>query len=197
MGKKDEILNLVNKNGGYITTGELKQYNINNYFLSSLVKENKLVRISRGYYTKVDGFADPFYILLTKCRKAIYSDATALYFYDLSDRVPLVYDVTVPYGYGNCYKNIDNVSLHFVKPENLELGMTEIDSPFGMKIRVYDKERTICDIIKNKNKMDMEIFTKALQKYSRSKERDLNKLMRYAKKLNIDKKVREYMEVLL
>lgn len=197
MDRKKEILEILEKNGGYITAKEVKQKNINNYYLSALVNEKKLIRISRGYYTTPNGFVDNFYILMTKCKKAIFSDATALYFYDLSDRNPLIYDITVPYGYGNCYKNVKNVTLHFVKMENLNLGATEIESPFGMKIRVYDIERTICDIIKNKNKMDIEIFTKALQRYSRSKNKDLNKLMRYAKKLKVDKKVREYMEVLL
>lgn len=197
MGKKEEIMTIVKENGGYIKASELKKYHINNNYLSILVKEKQLVRISRGYYIAPNGFADNFYVILSKCKKAIFSDATALFFHDLSDRTPLVYDIAVPYGYGNCYKNMKNVCLHYIKNENVNLGMIEIDSPFGMKIRVYDVERTICDIIKNKNKMDIEVFATALQKYSKQKNKDLNKLMRYAKKRNIDKKVREYMEVLL
>ncbi len=197
MTKSEELLKIVNENNGYITTKELKKYKINNYFLNRLVKEKKLIRVARGYYTLPNGFIDNFYLILSKCKKAVFSDATALYFFDLSDRVPLIYDIAVPYGYGNCYKNIHNVCLHFIKPEYIDLGVVEIDSPFGIKIKTYDIERTICDIIKNKSKMDIEIFSKALKRYSKLKNKDLNKLMRYAKKLNIDKKVREYMEVLL
>ena len=197
MGKKEKILNVVNRNGGYITTKELTKYNINRRFLTSLVKEEKLIRASRGYYILPNVFSDDFYIILSKCKKAIFSDATALYLHNLSDRIPLVYDITLPYGYGNCYKDMSNVSLHYVKNELIDLGMIEIESPFGMKIKTYDIERTICDIIKNKNKMDIEVFSKALKEYSRLKNKDLLKLMKYAKKLNVEKKVREYMEVLL
>ena len=197
MRKKEELLKIVTENGGSITTKELSKYNINNYFLTSLVKEEKLIRVSRGYYTLPNTFSDDFYIILSKCKKAVFSDATALYLHNLSDRIPLVYDITLPYGYGNCYKDMSNVSLHYVKKELIDLGMIEIESPFGMKIKTYDIERTICDIIKNKNKMDIEVFTKALKEYSRLKNKDFNKLMRYAKKLNVEKKVREYMEVLL
>ena len=197
MRKKEELLKIVTENGGSITTKELSKYNINNYFLTSLVKEEKLIRVSRGYYTLPNTFSDDFYIILSKCKKAVFSDATALYFHNLSDRTPLIYDITLPYGYGNCYKGMPNVCLHYVKKENIDLGMIEIESPFGMKIKTYDIERTICDIIKNKNKIDIEIFVKALKEYSRLKNKDLNKLMRYAKKLNVEKKVREYMEVLL
>ena len=66
-----------------------------------------------------------------------------------------------------------------------------------MNIKVYDIERTICDIIKNKSKIDIEIFTKALKDYAKMTNKDLFKLMKYAKKLGVDKKVREYMEILL
>ena len=58
-------------------------------------------------------------------------------------------------------------------------------------------ERTICEIIKNRKKMDHKIFSKALQRYSMLRDKDLNKLMKYAKILKVDKKVREYMEILL
>ena len=197
MRKKEELLKIVTEKGGFITTKELSKYNINNYFLSALVKEEKLIRASRGYYILPNVFSDDFYIILSKCKKAVFSDATALYLHNLSDRIPLVYDITLPYGYGNCYKDMPNVCLHYVKNANIDLGMIEIESSFGMKIKTYDMERTICDIIKNKNKMDIEIFVKALKEYSRLKNKDLNKLMRYAKKLNVEKKVREYMEVLL
>lgn len=197
MTKAEKIIEIAKLNNGYITTMNLKDANINSAELSKLVKKNRLIKISRGYYSLPNGFADNFYIILSKCKKAIFSDATALYLHDLCDRIPIVYDVAIPYGYGNCYKGMKNICLHYIKEANINLGITEIESPFGMKIRTYDIERTICDIIKNKNKMDIEVFVVALKRYSKMKNKDLNKLMRYAKKLNVDKKVREYMEVLL
>ena len=197
MIKMERIIEMAKSNNGYVTTKEVKEAKINSAELTRLVRQNKLVRISRGYYSLTNCFADNFYIILSKCKKAIFSDATALYFHDLSDRVPLVYDVALPYGYGNCYKNMKNICLHYIKNENIDMGMIEVESPFGMIIKIYDMERTICDIIKNKNHMDIEIFTRALQRYSRLKNKNLHRLMKYAKQLKVDKKVREYMEVLL
>jgi len=197
MNQISKIIEIIKSNDGYITTKELAHNNINRYYLSVLTKQKKIVRISRGYYTLENGFSDNFYIILSKSKKAIFSDATALYLHGLSDRNPLVYDVAVPYSSGNSYKNEKNVNLHYIKKELLDLGLMEMTSPFGMKVRVYNIERTICDIIKNKNKMDFEIFVSALQKYSKLKNKDLNKLMRYAKQLKVDKKTREYMEVLI
>jgi predicted transcriptional regulator of viral defense system len=192
-----KLIELIKSNGGYITAREIQARSINRYFLMLLLKEKKIVRISRGYYLLNNGFADNFYIVLSKSKKSVFSNSTALYFHDLSDKNPSIYDITIPYGYGNSYKNEKKVDLHYVKKELLELGLIQIKSPFGTIIRVYDIERTICDIIKNKNKMDSEIFAKTLQKYSKLKSKDLNKLMRYAKKLKVEKKVREYMEILI
>ncbi len=196
MTKKEQLLNLVQEKG-YITSKELKKNQINYYYVSTLVKEKKIYRVSSGYYILPNGYVDNFYVVLSKCKKAVFSHATALYLHNLSDRTPLIYDVTVPYGYGNCYKNKENVDLHYSKMEYINLGVIELESPFGMKLKVYDIERTICDIIKNKNKIDIEIFTKALQEYAKMNSKDLHKLMKYAKKLGVDKKVREYMEILL
>ena len=196
MKKEEKILNIA-KEKGYIFTKDIRSIGINTSYLSKLIKENKLTRVSRGYYLLPNSFPDNFYIILSKCKKAVFSHATALYLHNFSERCPLLYDITVPHGYGNCYKKTNNVELHYQKPENISVGLIEIKSPFGMNIKVYDIERTICDIIKDKNKMDIEIFIQALKMYAESSHKDLNKLMRYAKKLKIEQKLRNYMEVLL
>lgn len=197
MTKSEKILQIANNNNGYITAKEVRIAKINSTELTRLVKENKLERISRGFYCTTDSFHDEYYKIQLKSKNCIYSHETALYFYDLSDRTPLQLDLTVPSGYNGSLRLIDKVNLHYIKKEYLELGLTTITTPFGTNIRIYDLERTICDIIKNYKKMDREIFTKALQRYSKSKNKDLNKLMRYAKKLNVDKKVREHMELII
>lgn len=193
----EKILKIVDKNGGYITTKELVNNNINKKFLTNLVKNEKLIRLSRGYYGLPTYIQDDYYILLSKSQNAVFSLSTALYLHGLSERIPLVYNITLPYGYSGALQKEKNVLLNFVKKELLNLGVVEVESPFGMKIKVYDIERTICDIIKHKNKMDAEIFSKALKFYAKRKDKNINKLMRYAKKMNIEKKVAEYMEVVL
>lgn len=193
----DKILKIIEKNNGYVTTSEVVKNGINKIFLTNMVRNGKLVRISRGYYGLPNYIEDDYYKLASKSKNARYSMATALYLHNLSDRTPLIYNITLPFGYNGALQKEKNVVLNFVNRKILDLGMMEMTSPFGMKIKVYDIERTICDIIKNKNKMDAEIFSKALKEYAKSKNKNLNKLMKYAKAMNIEKKVSEYMEVLL
>lgn len=197
MDNYEKILKIMKNNGGYITTKELDSNNIDRYFLTKLMDRKQINRISRGYYGLVNYSTDEYYKIISMSEKAIFSMNTALYLHNLSDRAPLVFDVTVPYYYGGSLRKNKNVNLHFVKDSVLNLGKIEIISPFGMKIKVYDKERTICDIVKNRNNMDMEIFSKALKNYVKSSNKNLRKLMKYAKELKIEKKMKEYMEMIL
>ena len=197
MTNAEKIIKIANYNNGYVTTKQVKDANINTVELTRLVEQNKLERITRGYYAITNSFCDDYYKYQLKSKNCIFSHSTALYFYDLSDRTPLYFDMTVPVGYSGSLSKDKNVVLHYVKKEYLNLGLTMIKSPFGMNIKVYDLERTICDIVRYREYMDREIFTKAIKQYSKLKEKDLNKLMKYAKKFKIEKKIIEYMEVLL
>ena len=193
----DKILKIVKENNGYITTSEVVNNGIARRFLTNMVKDGILVRISKGYYGLPNYIADEYYKIASKSKNARFSMATALYLHNLSNRNPLVYNITLPFGYGGSLQKQKNVILNFVNRNILDLGVMEMTSPFGMKILVYDVERTICDIIKNKNKIDAEIFSEALKNYAKSKNKNLNKLTKYAKIMKIEKKVREYMVVLL
>ena len=195
--QNNRIIELTINNGGYVLTSQIKEEGIPTIELTRLVKNNKLERVSKGYYILKDTFADEYYIYQSKSKNSIFSLSTALYLHDLSDRTPLYYDISVPFGYNGSLLNDNNVKLHYVKKELFEIGLTTIKSPFGIDIKVYDLERTMCDIIKYKNKIDIEVFSVALKRYASNKNKDLNKLMKYAKLLKVDKKVREYMEVLL
>ena len=197
MGFYDKILKIVEKNNGYVTTKEVVKNGINKTFLTNMVKDGILVRFSKGYYGLPNYIEDEYYKISSKSKNARFSGATALYLHNLSDRNPLVYNITLPNDYSGVLQKDKNVIISFVSRDILDLGVIEMESPFGMEIKVYDVERTICDIIKNKNKMNAEIFSKALKEYAKSKNKNLNKLAMYAKKMNIEKKVSEYMEVLL
>lgn len=197
MDNYEKILSIMRKNGGCITTKELNSNNINRYFLTKMIEKKQINRISRGYYGLVNYNVDEYYKIISMSEKAVFSMNTALYLHNLSDRTPLIFDITVPYYYGGSLRKNKNVNLYFVNTSILDLGKIEIISPFGMKIKVYDKERTVCDIVKNRNHMDIEIFSKAIKKYINSDDKNLNKLMKYAQKLKIENKIREYMEVFL
>ena len=193
MEYESKILKLF-KNG-YLTTKDVTDNNIPRAYLTKLIKKNKIERVSRGVYIKKNVLVDEFVILQSKSKYAIYSNTTALYLHGLSNRIPIKYDITVKSGYKGSLQKEKNVNLFYTKKELLELGVTDYKLDSGNIIRVYDLDKTICDIIKNKKKIDAEIFNKAIREYFYSKKKNTLKLYEYAKKMNIYNKVRDTFEV--
>ena len=193
MEYESKILNLF-KNG-YLTTKDVTDNNIPRAYLTKLIKEGKIERVSRGVYIKKNELVDEFVILQSKSKNAIYSNTTALYLHGFSNRIPIKYDITINSGYNGSLQKEDNVNLFYTKRELLELGVINYKLDSGNIIRVYDLDKTICDIIKNKKKIDAEIFNKAIREYFYSKKKNTLKLYEYAKKMNIYNKVRDTFEV--
>ena len=192
MKYRNKILNLF-KNG-YLTTKDVNDNNIPRFYLTKLIKEGKIERVSRGIYIKKNDLVDEFVILQSKSKNAIYSNTTALYLHGFSNRIPIKYDITINNGYNGSLQKEDNVNLFYTKRELLELGVINYKLDSGNIIRVYDLDKTICDIIKNKKKIDAEIFNKAIREYFYSKKKNTLKLYKYAKKMNIYNKVRDTFE---
>ena len=195
MSNEHKILDLF-KTKKYITTKEVENVGISRRFLGFLVAKNKIIRLSRGIYTLPNELEDDYFIIGNKSKYAIFSNLTALYFHGLCDRIPVKYDVTVKSGYKGSLQKSYNINLYYIKKENFELGLTTIETNYGNNIRVYDVERSICDIIKNKNKLDLELFNKAIRNYYYSKNKNIIRLYDYAEKLGIYEKVRNTFEVL-
>ncbi len=194
MEYENKILSLF-KNG-YLTTKDVTDNNIPRIYLTKLIKEDKIERVSRGVYIKKNVLVDEFIVLQGKSKYAIYSNTTALYLHGFSNRIPIRYDITIKSGYKGSLQREDNVNLFYTKKELLDLGVINYKLDSGNIIRVYDLDKTICDIIKNKKKIDAEIFNKAIREYFYSKKKNTLKLYEYAKKMNIYNKVRDTFEVL-
>ena len=93
-------------------------------------------------------------------------------------------------------KDKDNYQFFYCNSEIHEIGITTVQSSFGNKIRVYNKERTICDCIKKKNKLDADLVLSAVKQYMLEKGNDYALLLKYAEMLKIREIVKQYMEVL-
>ena len=193
MEYENKILKLF-KNG-YLTTKDVTDNNIPRFYLTKLMKESKIERVSHGVYIKKNELVDEFVVLQSKSKNAIYSNTTALYLHGFSNRIPIKYDITINSGYNGSLQKEKNVNLFYTKKELLKLGVINYKLDSGNVIRVYDLDKTICDIIKNKKKIDAEIFNKAIKEYFYSKKKNTLKLYEYAKKMNIYNKVRDTFEV--
>ena len=193
MDNIDKIKNIVEKNNGILFVKDLERSNIHRQYLKQLEETGYLRKISRGIYLKKGKEVNEFFIMGEKYKKGIFSHNTALYFYDLTDRTPLRLDMTFP-SYITVHN--DSIKTHYIKEENHLLGAEEMKLNDGTTIRIYNMERTICDIIRDRNKMDPQVFNTAMKEYSKRKNKNFNLLYKYAKIFRIENNLKQYMEVL-
>jgi hypothetical protein len=187
----------INKSSGILTIDELKQQNINKYYINKLIDKGVIERYEKGIYVRKDVFEDEYYIFQKRNSNVIFSYNTALYLQNMTERTPLKIEITIYSGY-NTHRFSNNIKVYYVKKEYLSLGTIQVKTPFGFDVTAYNLERTLCDFIKNENaKLDKEMTNKFIQKMFLEKKVDTSKLIEYAKKLKCEKKVRGIMEVLM
>ena len=197
MTDKEKIQNLLESSvDGTITAQQVTTVGIHRSVLQELVEDGEIYRFGRGLYVSTNVWEDDFNLFQRKYEKGIYSHDTALYLHGYSDGTPAQYTMTFPKGYNSPSLNRESIIIKRVIPKNYSVGIIKIPSPCGNPIRVYDLERTLCDILRG-SRSDIQIVGSAMKKYAASKEKDIHKLMRYADLLHVKSKVLHYMEVLL
>ena len=184
----DIIKQLININNGILLTSMLEPLNISRNYLSILEKNNEIERVSRGIYVSSNIFEDSYYTFQQKYKKAIFSHMNALYFYDLTEEFPHNYTITVPRGY-HVDKLNKSCNIFYVSKDIYKLGLIEAKTPSGNIVKAYDIERCICDIIKDKGRMDLEQVKKVIKKYLERPNKNIAKLQEYAQKMNINNRV--------
>lgn len=193
----EQILDMAKQFNGMITATQVTEAEIPRRCLTECVNKALLYKASRGVYVLPDVWEDEMFILQYKYPKGIFSYETALYLHNLTDRTPLSYTMTFPKGYNITAAKTNGVVAKIVNVENYELGLIEMRSSCKNKIRVYNIERTLCDIVKGNNACDIQIVNAAMKNYVRLKAKNINKLFEYSTQLKVKSQIAHYMEVLL
>ena len=193
----DKIQNKAAENDGIIRTRDVEEMGIYRGYLKDMVDSGSLVRESKGIYTVTSDTPDEYSLIQSRSDRLIFSYGTALYLLGMSDCVPSIIDVTVPQGYNvsRIKKSYPSIRFHYVKPDVLFEGVKTVITPQGSRVKVYDEERCLCDLIKDKKKIDKQLFTQAVKEYFAGSH-SARKLLKMAKLFGVEDDIRMYMEVL-
>lgn len=182
---------------GFVLTGENVSKGLSKSEFYKEIKENRYEKVAQGLYASPDTWIDEEFLVQHRCPKAVFSHDSALYFHDLVDREPLQPTITIYTGYNPQRLKQAGVKVYTVKKELLDLGKCTVTNNMGNEIYMYNLERTICDLIRSRNSIEIQDFQSALKNYVKKSNKDLTKLMQYAKKFNIENILRKYMEILI
>jgi len=191
------ILNILKINNGVVTTTQITEAKIPRRCLCAMVDSGIIYRIERGIYALPEVWEDEMFFMQYRFSKGIYSHETALYLHAMTDRTPIRYTMTFPFGYNTGNVKKQGIVAKLSTEKTYDLGISKISSPAGNPINVYDIERSLCDIVKARHRADIQVINQAMKTYARSKEKDIAKLMYYANQLRVKPKILKYMEILL
>ena len=191
MGVYENIYKIFEFQSGLIKTSDVLNKGISNYHLEKLVKEGKIEKIKRGYYQWKEGLEVNEAAFISKLfQEAIICMDSALFYYEYTDRTPKCWHIAVDKNTNKSKFNIKypSIKVYYIDPKIIGLGITN-ENIDGVMVKIYDRERVICDIIKYSNKIDKEIMNKAIQAYLNDTQKNISKLVQYAKILRVYKKL--------
>ena len=195
----DQIRRIFNENNGIVRTADVTRSGIPYYYLDKLIREEKVLRIKRGIYQWIgNGEKNEVEIIFRLFPQAVLYVESALYYYGYTDRTPDCWHLAVKKDINKRKSNITYpvIKLYYIEPNFLKIGVTEghINS---YRVNVFDRDKTICDILRYSNKLDREIVNKAIKSYINDPKKNLARLLDYSKQLRVYKKVKLWIGVWL
>lgn len=193
-------LNDIFKDYDYVmTTSQLSAVKLYYRDIQQMLNEGLIEKIKRGYYHWIESYGKDEIVIINRLfPDGVLCMDTALFYYKYSDRTPAEWHITIDKNTSRQRTQVEHplIKAYRVESELLTLGEAngEIDS---QKVRIYDRDRTICDVLRNMNKMDKEIFNKAIQEYVKDPKKNIPNLMQYAKALRVQKRLKDIIEVWL
>ena len=197
MNKIEIMDQLSEQHNGYFLTAEAIEKGISKTYIAEYIRKRGLERLARGVYVAEDAWPDYLYVIHLRNKEVVFSHESALAMHGLMEREAPGIMVTVNRTYNASHLRQDGCTVYTVKPELYDMGLTEGKTFYGNTVRLYDMDRTICDIIKHKKKIALQTYQTAIKEYMRSPQKNLSHLMQYAQALGVEKTVRMYTEVML
>lgn len=192
------IYTLIQEKGGIAKTSDLAALGVDYRRLQQFVEEGSLERIKSGYYSVAFKEKPEETMIPVLFPDGVLCMESALYYYGYLKERPYVWQIAVD---KNTSKSRFKMEYPIVQPYYseaavLELGVTSIELG-GQKMKIYEKERVVCDCLKYEDKMDRENLKRGLLGFLIDEEKDIAKLMNYAKERRVVEKVRNRIGVWL
>jgi predicted transcriptional regulator of viral defense system len=185
---------LFSKNKGYLTRKQLPDKPTYNHLLQ-LVREGVVVRVKHGVYRYENGSLNNTMI---DVEKIVPGGVLCLYsawaYYELSVQIPQSFNIAIEKNRKISLPAYPSITLYYWKQEYQELGVTR-QKIADYAVKIYDLEKSVCDAVKYRTKTGIEVTSEILKNYLKRQDRNLSRLMDYARKMRIEKTLKTYLEI--
>lgn len=197
MGKIDELKNHFIEYGGVLKSSELNDLGFSSRQIKKLMEEGLISKIKHGFYELTCYIPKEEVIIARLFPKSIIFLESALVYYEYTDRIPSSWQIAVNKDSKLQYdRDYPLIKPYYLEPKFIEIGI-DIIVIEGVEVRIYDRDRTICDVLRYETKLEEDVFTKAIKSYIKDSKKNVRNLFEYAEKFNIKNKVQTYIGVWL
>ena len=197
--KLNSVMKEFHKNNGYLTTKQMVELGIKSWQIQKLIDNEIIERVKRGIYRLCDYDFDTEQEEIDVMKivpKGVFCLTSALALHELTTYTPYEYQLAIDKRYKVKVPTYPPIKIFYFNTNNYRIGI-EDKMINGHIIKVYNMEKTLCDCIRYRDKIDKNIIAEAFREYIRRSDKNLNLLMKYSQQCNVDKIVKLYMEVLI
>ena len=196
----EEVKTIVKLTDGVFRTADLKKLGLTAYDIRKLLNMNIIERVKHGYYALVstDEHRSDAELIARLFPDGVLCMYTALFYHSYSDRTPLAWDIAVSKDVSKSRFKLDYpfVQPYYMEAHLLSFGITDATYDDTV-LKIFNKDRLICECIFFESKIDRETYNKAIQSYVADPKKNISNLLEYSKKRRILKKVKDRIGVWL
>lgn len=187
------------KHNGLLRVSEAVQLGIPEHIVYEMFQRGDLVKEARGVYRLADSepLGNPDLVQVSLLvPKGVICLISALYFYEITTQIPHSVYVALPQNAGKPRIAYPPMEVFWVTTSLHSVGVDEhvLD---GVKVKIYNREKTIADCFKFRKRIGEEIALEALKEYVNQPNLDVHKLLEYAKINRVEKLMIPYLKSLL
>lgn len=193
-----DILSIMTKNKGYAKLEEFKKERVHSRKIAKAISDGIITKIKPGLYKLVDypwdelsSFAD----ISQANRSAVICLVSASEYYGLTTYSPPIVSIALPHNSINFKLDYPPIKVYYFSTLQYNTGVDEIKAD-GITIKIYNREKTVVDLFRYKNKLGEDIFIESLKNYLNNSNRDINKLIEYSTTLKVNKKILPYIKAI-
>lgn len=187
------------KHSGILRASEAIRLGVPEHIVYEMVQKGELARETRGVYRLADSdpLGNPDLVQVSLLvPKAVICLISALYFYELTTQIPHSVYVALPQNTPRPRLNYPPLEVFWVTNSLHSVGV-DVHVLDGVKVKIYNREKTVADCFKFRNRVGEDVALEALKDYIRQPKMDVHKLLEYAKANRVEKLMMPYMKSLL
>ena len=181
----------------YLSSASVKKQGRTAYYkMLESAKQGELIQVRRGVYANIDQLSGNMIDINAVVPEGILCVWSAWSIHQLTTSMPQAFHIAIKRGRKVSIPSFPRMEVHHYTENLLKIGVISMIID-GFNIRLYDVERCVCDAVKFRNKVGMDICSEIINNYLERPDRNLSKLMDYARRLRVGKIIEQYMQVKL